>query len=151
MFSKTRNIVRREAKVFFTFLHLFSVWLKGRQWDAHICFCSPPTTDYLGCSLWRYVVGKRKCILIVFADYFLSSLLPRSWAYPMCFVRCIYDNSCWIRLSGHGRTSEVGLSRSGAEPGVSAQHRQRRAERQPLKNPLVLSCPFYRSFMCKSL
>ena len=44
-----------------------------------------------------------------------------------------------------------GLSRSGAEPGVSAQHRQRSAERQPLKSPLVLSCPFNRSRRCKSL
>ena len=44
-----------------------------------------------------------------------------------------------------------GLSRSGAEPDVPAQHRQRRAKRQPLKNPLVFSCPFNRSFMCKSL
>ena len=148
---QNKKYSEERSKGFFTFPHLFNVWPKGRQWDAHICFCDPPAMYYFGWSLWGYVVGKRKCILTVSADYFHSSISPPSWSPPMCFVRCTSDSNCWIPLSGHEWTSKVGSEQIWGWACCVCIAQPKGSWNAAFENPSVLSCPFYRSSMCKIL
>lgn len=79
------------------FCQLFNIWLKRRQLDFHICFC----IQYVEMLFWlkykeksglRYIVERRRCILVAFSNnYGYSPLILCQNSARTSFLKVSYS------------------------------------------------------------